>query len=97
MHADPAGPWTVESLARTAGLSRATFAARFTDRVGEPAMRYLLSLRIQRAKTLLRSREATVAVVAGQVGYGSDVAFAAAFKREVGTSPGAYRRSVGEA
>jgi AraC-like DNA-binding protein len=94
MHADPAGPWTVEHLARTAGLSRAAFAARFTDRVGEPAMRYLLSLRIQRAKTLLRSREATVAAVAGQVGYRSDVAFAAAFKREVGTSPGAYRRST---
>jgi AraC-like DNA-binding protein len=33
-----------------------------------------------------------VATVAGRVGYGSDVAFAAAFKREVGTSPGAYRR-----
>jgi AraC-like DNA-binding protein len=75
-----------------AGLSRAAFAARFTERVGRPAMRYLLALRMQRARTLLRDERATVAAVAGQVGYGSDVAFAAAFKREVGTSPGAYRR-----
>jgi AraC-like DNA-binding protein len=93
IHADPARAWTLSGLARTVGLSRASFAARFADRVGEPAMRYLLSLRMQRAKTLLREPRATIAAVAGQVGYQSDVAFAAAFKREVGSSPGAYRRS----
>ncbi len=92
VHADPARPWTLAGLARIGGLSRAAFAARFTDRVGEPPMRYLLSLRMQRARTLLNDPRATVAAVATQVGYRSDVAFAAAFKREVGTSPGAYRR-----
>ncbi|MGW4945135.1 cupin domain-containing protein [Actinoplanes sp. NPDC004185] len=92
IHHDLAHPWTLPSLAATAGLSRAAFAARFTERVGRPAMRYLLALRMQRARTLLRDDRATVAAVAGQVGYGSDVAFAAAFKREVGMSPGAYRR-----
>jgi AraC-like DNA-binding protein len=93
MHADPGGPWTLTGLAATAGLSRAAFSARFSDRVGEPAMRYLLALRMQRARTLLHDHDATVATVAGQVGYRSDVAFAAAFKREVGSSPGAYRRA----
>ena len=94
MHTDLARPWTVASLARTVGLSRAAFAVRFTDRLGEPAIRYLLSLRMQRARTLLRDQLATVAAVASQVGYQSDVAFAAAFKRETGGSPGAYRRSA---
>jgi AraC-like DNA-binding protein len=94
IHADPAKPWTVAGLARTAGLSRAAFAARFTGCVGEPPMRYLLSLRMQRARTLLRDPDATVAAVAAQVGYGSDVAFAVAFKREAGTSPGAFRREL---
>jgi transcriptional regulator GlxA family with amidase domain len=94
MHTDLARPWTVASLARTVGLSRAAFAARFTDHVGEPAIRYLLALRMQRARTLLRDQRATVAAVAAQVGYQSDVAFAAAFKRESGGSPGAYRRSA---
>jgi AraC-like DNA-binding protein len=93
LHADLARPWTLASLASTVGLSRAAFAARFTQRVGEPAMRYLQSLRMQRAKKLLRNQQATVAAVATQVGYQSDVAFATAFKREVGTAPGAYRRS----
>jgi AraC-like DNA-binding protein len=94
MHTDLAQPWTLASLARTVGLSRAAFAARFTDQLGEPAIRYLLSLRMQRARTLLRDQRATVATVAAQVGYRSDVAFAAAFKRETGGSPGAYRRSA---
>jgi AraC-like DNA-binding protein len=94
LHADPARPWTLTTLASTVGLSRAAFAARFTDRVGEPAMRYLLSVRMQRAKTMLQDQRATVATVASQVGYQSDVAFAAAFKREVGSSPGAYRRAA---
>ncbi len=91
VHADLARPWTLTNLAATAGLSRAAFAARFTERVGEPAMRYVLALRMQRAKTLLRDRRATVTSVAAQVGYRSDVGFAAAFKREVGVSPGGYR------
>jgi AraC-like DNA-binding protein len=96
VHARPADPWTVASLAKVAGLSRSAFAARFHDRVGEPAMRYLLSLRMQRAKALLRDGE-TVAAVATRVGYRSEQAFAAAFKREAGTAPGAYRtRPAGE-
>ncbi|MBG0568559.1 AraC family transcriptional regulator [Actinoplanes aureus] len=94
LHADPARPWTLAALARVAGLSRAAFAARFTGRVGEPPMRYLLAIRMHRARSLLRDERVTVARVAGQVGYASEVAFAAAFKREVGTSPGAYRKAA---
>jgi AraC-like DNA-binding protein len=49
---------------------------------------------MQRARALLRDRRATVAAVAAQVGYRSDVAFAAAFKRETGCAPGAWRRAA---
>jgi AraC-like DNA-binding protein len=94
IHRDPSEPWTLTGLARVAGLSRAAFAARFAARVGEPAMRYLLSVRLQRARTLLRNHDLTVAAIAAQVGYRSDVAFAAAFKREFGVAPGAYRRAA---
>jgi transcriptional regulator GlxA family with amidase domain len=94
LHADLARPWTLSALARTVGLSRAALAARFTGHVGEPAMRYLLSLRMQRAKTLLRDPRTTLGAVATRVGYRSDAAFATAFKREAGTSPGAYRRNL---
>lgn len=92
LHAELAHQWTLPLLAQKVGLSRAAFAARFTASVGESPMRYLLSLRLQRAKSLMRNPAATIAAVAGQVGYQSDVAFATAFKREVGMPPGAYRR-----
>lgn len=67
---------------------------RFTARVGQTVMRYLLGIRMQRARTLLRDERATVAAVAAQVGYQSDMSFAAAFKRETGISPGAYRTAA---
>ena len=92
LHENPARPWTVASLAAVAGLSRAAFAARFHERIGTTPVRYLLGLRMARASTLLRDERSTLATVADQVGYGSEAAFSAAFKRYTGTAPGAYRR-----
>ncbi|MEV6488426.1 AraC family transcriptional regulator [Actinoplanes sp. NPDC051633] len=92
MHGDLGRQWTLAGLAAAAGLSRAAFAARFSERVGEPAMSYLLALRMQRAKVLLADGETTVAAAARSVGYQSEVGFAAAFKRETGVPPGRYRK-----
>jgi AraC-like DNA-binding protein len=94
LHGDLAAPWTVESLARAAGLSRAAFAARFTRTVGRPPMDYVLHCRMRKAMTLLRVERATVGKVASRVGYGSEAALSAAFLRHTGTTPGAYRRAT---
>ena len=56
------------------------FSARFTAWVGQPAMHNVTAIRMQRARSLLRDEGATVASVATRLGYGSEVAFAAAFK-----------------
>jgi AraC-like DNA-binding protein len=92
MHESCERPWTLAELSRTAGLSRATFAARFTEKLGEPPMQYLLRLRMRRAMTLLTEERATLARTAERVGYGSEASFSAAFKRHTGTTPGAFRR-----
>jgi AraC-like DNA-binding protein len=92
IHRDPAHPWTVESLAREVAMSRSAFAARFTARVGEPAMQYLTRYRMQVAVNALRDDGATVAELASRLGYRSQAAFARAFKREVGVAPGAVKR-----
>ncbi|MGA4837913.1 AraC family transcriptional regulator [Streptomyces sp. G45] len=92
IHADPAARWTVESLATRAGLSRAAFARRFTTLVGEPPMAYLTRWRMTTAARLLRESEAPLTAVAARTGYGSEYAFAKAFKREYGRAPGGYRR-----
>ena len=41
MHAEPARNWTLEELARIAGISRTVFAQRFKGLVGSTAMEYL--------------------------------------------------------
>jgi AraC-like DNA-binding protein len=94
IHEAPATPWTVESLADRAGLSRAAFARRFTTMVGEPPMAYLTRWRMTTAARLLRESEAPLTSVAAQTGYGSEYAFAKAFKREFGQAPGGYRREA---
>ena len=94
VHTDPGHRWTVDELAGLAGLSRATFSARFTERVGTPALRYVTAIRMQRARTLLREERLTVATVATRLGYGSEGAFSTAFKRVTGQNPSAVRRGA---
>jgi AraC-like DNA-binding protein len=74
-------------------MSRSAFAARFTRLVGEPPLHYVARWRMQKAKSLLREGRATIGEVAEAVGYESEAAFSKAFKRSVGTAPGAYRRA----
>lgn len=93
MHEDFKRPWTVDSLARRAGLSRAAFAARFAHKVGDTPMQYLLRCRMRHAIAMLRDHRATLSNIAERVGYGSEAAFSAAFKRHTGLAPGAYRRA----
>jgi AraC-like DNA-binding protein len=93
IHHDPARPWTVESLAHEVGLSRATFARRFTTLVGESPMAYLTGWRLDlAADLLLADGDATLASVARTVGYATPFALSAAFKRVRGVSPAEHRR-----
>jgi AraC-like DNA-binding protein len=92
IHRDPARTWTVAALADEAAMSRSAFAARFTERVGEPAMHYVARWRMHVASSWLREDDAPLAEVASRLGYQSEAAFSRAFKRFIGVSPGAARR-----
>lgn len=92
MHRDPGREWTLELLAREASMSRSTFAARFTELVGQPAMTYLTHWRMNLAHTRLREG-ATVGQVASDLGYRSDAAFTRAFTRTIAQTPGSVRRA----
>lgn len=89
---DPGGAWTLERLARVASTSRSAFAERFHTVVGEPPARYLLRVRMERAKALLADDRVSVAQTAVSLGYGSEAAFSRAFRRHTGTNPSAWRR-----
>ncbi len=92
MHERPVEPWTVAALARSAGMSRSAFAARFKAVLGLSPLAYLTRWRMQRAAELLADRAATTAAIASAVGYVTHSAFVKAFKRHTGDTPGAYRR-----
>jgi len=83
-------PWTVESLAETAGMSRSAFAARFKELLGQTPLEYVTEWRMQKAMQLLKHRDRKLIDVARSVGYESDAAFSKAFKRVVGNNPGEY-------
>lgn len=91
LHDRPAEPWTVESLAKVAAISRSALAERFTQLVGDAPMQYLTRWRMQLAATALRTRGTSVFEAATEVGYASEAAFSRAFKKVVGVSPAAWR------
>lgn len=92
MHQAPQHPWTLATLAQRVGMSRSAFAARFNQLVGHTPMQYLTFWRMQKARELLSETRLGTAAIAEQVGYQSEAAFSKAFKKIVGTGPGAYRR-----
>ncbi len=95
IHQHPEQAWDLQTLAGVAHLSRSTFAARFTQLVGEAPVKYLTRWRIQIAMALLLDDPAlTIEMVAHRVGYGSAYAFTKAFKRLIGVAPSVLRSSA---
>ncbi|GGK67516.1 cupin [Nocardia camponoti] len=94
IHGRPFDRWTVASLAAEAAVSRALFARRFTEVMGEPPLAYLTEWRMAEAEELLADPARSVAQVATSVGYSDAFGFSAAFKRLRGTSPTEFRAAL---
>ena len=97
MHDNVDRPWTVESLAAAAGMSRSAFALRFKELLRQTPLEYVTDWRMQKAIQLLPQRDKKLIDIAQRVGYESDAAFSKAFKRIVGLTPGEYRRAEAHA
>lgn len=95
IHEDPAREWSIDIMANLAGMSRARFAVRFRDVVGETPADYLASWRIMTAQRLLK-RGMMLKHVAYDVGYGSASALTRAFVRKIGISPSQWLLQQGE-
>ena len=84
-------PLDVSALARAAHLSEAHFSREFRRAFGESPHQYLLTRRLERAASLLRSTDRTVAEICFAVGLRSVGSFTSSFGRTFGVSPTAYR------
>src|SRR5688572_4130405 len=84
--------WPVARLARVSRVSEAHFARSFKDAFGLPPHRYLLTRRIERAKTLLRDTDLPITDIAFVTGWKSLGTFGRTFRDVTGVSPGELRQ-----
>ena len=96
MNAHPERPHTNDSLAEVASFSPYHFNRIFRHLIGVPPARYLSALRIEKAKRLLLTTDASVTDICYSVGYSSLGTFITRFTHLVGFSPNALRHAAGE-
>jgi AraC-like DNA-binding protein len=89
----PAGAFTVDSLAMIAGMSRSAFAAAFRRAFGQSPMSLVKLVRLRRASELLVATTLPVADVAKRVGFSSRSNFSLAFRQLHGMDPTRFRRT----
>ncbi|WP_158284810.1 AraC family transcriptional regulator [Oricola cellulosilytica] len=92
MHRKPSKAWTMNQLAKEAGLSRTMLAERFRNFVGVSPMSYLRQWRMQSASAQLLGGGSTLGAIAAAAGYSSEAAFSRAFKKTVGVAPAHWKR-----
>ncbi|WP_283255285.1 AraC family transcriptional regulator [Gordonia sp. PP30] len=91
IHRDPSAPWSVDSLAQTALLSRSAFAESFTRLLGVAPAAYVAQCRLDRAAELLLDTHLSIAGIGRSVGYASESGFSRAFSRRFGRPPRTWR------
>lgn len=82
---------SLDDVARTFALSPSTFRQRFTAHHGEPPLRYLTRVRVERAKDLLAHSSLSLKEIAQACGFASDQYLCAVFRRVEGKAPGSFR------
>lgn len=96
MHRAPGQRWTLEALAKVAGMSRTAFAVTFKETVGVSPIEYLTRWRMMQAADRLISSRQSLAEIGAALGYESEKSFSTAFKRVMNASPRQYGRRQGE-
>ena len=82
----------VEDLAREMGMSESQVRRKLTALTGLPPVRFIRSVKIQRAQDLLRSTALSVSEVAYEIGFSDPKYFSRIFSRATGSSPSDYRK-----
>lgn len=92
LSANVQGNVSLFEVATACGLSPTYFARSFKRTTGTPPYRWLLLQRLEKARSLLRSTDDSLADIAAACGFVDQSHFTRAFSRAIGISPGAWRR-----
>ncbi len=92
-HAEPVN---VEQLASSLGVAYSHFRRAFRAQTGMAPWRYVIHLRLTRARRMLASSDAKLDEIASLVGFGSGFHLSNAFKQAYGESPDKWRRSLAD-
>jgi AraC family transcriptional regulator len=85
---------SLAALASEAGLSRFHFCRAFKESTGLSPHSWLRHHRLQQAQALLRDPSVSIVSIAAELGYSSQTAFAAAFRKLTGETPSDWRRRI---
>ena len=94
MHGDPSRNFTLGKMAESVNLSPPYFCYLFKSITGVPPAKYLKSLRLQQAATLLTTTFLSVKEIVSRVGLTDESHFVRDFKRRYGLTPSEYRNSA---
>ena len=93
---DLTGATSLNEIARGCGLSVSHFSRAFRRSTGLSPHAWLLHMRVEAAKAMLRRREAPLAMIALACGFADQSHFTRVFTRRVGLSPGAWRNYLSD-
>ncbi|WP_353667935.1 AraC family transcriptional regulator [Marinomonas sp. THO17] len=97
IHTQPQQAWTVDKLAKLAGMSRSGFSAHFTQVIGTSVKHYLTEWRMNLARNKIQHTSVTLTDLAEELGYQSEAAFSRAYKRVLGEPPLRRKKSFNQA
>jgi len=86
--------FSLARVAKQADLSESHFIRLFKNATGLPPSQYLIKLRVDAARRLLRETRTSVITIANEVGYSNPSHFSQLFRKMVGLSPSEYRRKA---
>ncbi len=94
LHADPAENWSLAALASESGFSRNHFIRMFRESTGLTPHRYLLQLRVEKAKGMLKDRRMRLIEIAASCGFANEAHLSRVFRALFGLNPSEYRRDM---
>lgn len=96
MHQSFGDKLTIAELAKMVSMSESHFTRTFKQETGLAPMEFLIKLRLEKAKKLLRSGAKNITEVSLQCGFSSASHFSASFTKHLGITPSEYQHSYGE-